>query len=235
MSAVASIKAEIREGKGTGSARALRREGKVPGIIYGGKKGETKISTPLKELNLEYLRGDFTSRVYEIDLGKEKVKVIPRDIQLHPVTDTPEHVDFMRISGETNVRVKVRVHFNNHEKSPGLKRGGILNVVRHEVELLCHADSIPHTIEADLADLQIGQSIHISHIKLPKGAEPTIRDRDFTIATIVGRTAKDDVVDEAPAAAAATAAAPAAAGGDKGKAPAAADKGKAPAADKGKK
>lgn len=189
--------AEKRENKGKGASRALRREGKIPAIIYGNKADEVSISTNLKEIQKEYLKGNFTSRVYEIELGKEKITVLPRDVQLHPVSDVALHADFQRVDNDTKVHVLIPVHFLNREKSPGLKRGGVLSIIRREVELICRADSIPEFLELDLEGVKIGESLHSHSVKYPEGVEPAITDRDFTIATIVGKTAKDEILEPA--------------------------------------
>ena len=184
---VGNIKAELRDDTGKGVARSLRRSGRIPAIIYGGSKKEVKISIDIKELVSENNRGHFTSKIYVLDTGKEKFRVLPMDIQLHPVTDVPEHADFLHVEQGSEVKVKVKVLFRNADKSPGIKRGGVLNVIRHDVELYCREDMIPRKLEVDLSGLQIGDSIHISKVALPEGAKPKITNRDFTIATIVGR------------------------------------------------
>ncbi len=191
-----AFEVEIRQDTGKGAARALRRDGKVPAIIYGGKDPETKIALDRKELYVAYQKGSFKAKVLELKAGKDAFKVLPRDVQLHPVTDVPLHVDFLRVSDDTKISVMVHVKFHNHEKSPGIKRGGVLNIVRHEVELLCPAGSIPSRLDADLEGLAIGDSVHISAIRLPEGAEPVIKDRDFTIATITGRSKKEDAIED---------------------------------------
>ena len=187
--------AEKREKKGKGASRAIRREGKIPAIIYGNKTEEISIATDQKEIQKEYVRGNFTSRVYEIELGKEKITVLPRDVQLHPVSDIALHADFQRVENDTKVHVLIPVHFLNREKSPGLKRGGVLSIIRRDVELICRADSIPEFLELDLDGVKIGDSLHSHSVKYPEGVEPAIADRDFTIATIVGKTAKDEVLE----------------------------------------
>jgi len=194
------LKAELREATGKGAARVLRRAEKVPAIIYGGGKGETKIAACVKDLHNAYLRGSFTSRVFDIDLGKEKVHVLPRDIQLHPVTDVPLHADFQRVNNDSQVHVFVHVKFLNADKCPGIKRGGTLSIIRRDVELVCRADSIPPILEVDIGNLKIGESVHAHSLELPEGAAFAITDRDFTIAAIVGRRAQDDIEDDAPAA-----------------------------------
>ncbi len=191
--------AEKREGTGKGEARSLRRDNKVPAIIYGNKQDEVKISTSLKELQMEYMKGGFKSRVIDVEIDGKKIHTLPRDVQLHPVTDIVQHVDFLRIEKDTKVHVFVRVKFVNADKSPGLKRGGVLNVIRREVEMLCRADSIPKVLIVDLDGVKIADSIHVSSINLPEGAVPAITDRDFTIASVAGRTAEEAVEEVAEA------------------------------------
>ena len=208
---VAVLQAEIREGSGKGVARALRRDNKIPAIIYGGNKEEIKMATPLKEFFLEFRRGGFKSKLLELDFGKEKIRVVPRDVQVHPVTEAPIHADFLRVENDTKVHVFIKVKFLNSEQSPGLKRGGVLNIIRREVELICRADSIPALLEIDLTGVKIGDSLHAHSIHFPDGVEPAIKDRDFTIAAIVGRSMKTEEEEDAEAAAAAEAAEEAAA------------------------
>lgn len=227
--ATRKISAEARTTTGKGSARAIRREGKIPAIVYGAGSEPLKVTVPLREFNAIYQRTGFLSHVVEMEVGKEKIRVLPRAVELHPVTDVPEHADFLRINKDSTVRVMVPVIFKNKDKSVGIKRGGTLNIVRRELDLLCRQDAIPELIEIDLEQRNIGQSIHISHIALPDGVRSAITDRDFTIATIVGRRGEKDEETPAAAAAAEGAAAPAA-----GAAPAAAAKA-APAADAKKK
>jgi len=146
------------------------------------------ISLDPVELKKQFRGGTFFSHVYEVDYGADKAQVLARDLQLDPVTDEPIHVDFMRFSPRTKLVFDIPVHFDNEETSPGLKKGGVLNVVRHTVELRCSPLNIPEFLTADLAGLEIGDSIHISSIALPEGVEPTITDRDFTVATIAAPT-----------------------------------------------
>jgi len=188
MSDTSVFNAEVRERAGKGAARAVRRSGRVPAVIYGEKKDPIIISLDPKELKKEIMTGNFFARIAEIKIGTDTEKVLPRDIQLHPITDRPEHVDFLRLGKGTKVTVGVAVNFLNEKDSPGLKKGGVINVVRHEVDLLCPADAIPQSIDIDLTGLEIGDGIHISAIKLPDGVTPTITDRDFTIATIAAPT-----------------------------------------------
>ena len=183
------LKAEAREQVGKGSARAVRRDGKVPAVIYGDKQPPLAIALSYKEIYYKIHGGGFLTTVATIDVDGKKIQVLPKDYQLDPVRDFPMHVDFLRVGKDTEVNVGVPVHFINHEQSPGLKRGGALNVVRHEVEFHCPANAIPEFITVDLAGADIGDSIHISAVKLPAGVKPVIADRDFTIATIAGSAA----------------------------------------------
>ena len=178
------LKAETRERVGKGSSRELRRNGLIPAVIYGDKQAPLSIAISTKEVTQRIHAGGFKTTVATIDVNGEKIKVLPKDFQLDPVRDFTMHVDFLRVSGDTHVVVEVPVHFVNEEKSPSIKAGGVLNVVRHAVELHALAGNIPEFITADLAGLKVGDGIHISHIKLPKGTSPVITDRDFTIATI---------------------------------------------------
>ena len=183
------LKAEAREGVGKGSARLVRRNGKIPAVIYGDKQPPLPITVDYKELYYKIHGGGFMTTIATIDVDGKKVQVLPKDYQLDPVRDVPLHVDFLRVGKDTIVTVNVPVHFVNEEKSPGIKRGGVLNVVRHEVEFTVPANAIPEFITVDLAGLEIGASVHISHIKLPDGVKPVIQDRDFTVATVAGSSA----------------------------------------------
>lgn len=209
--ATAKIPASIRNEHGKGAARALRRDGKIPGILYG--KGQTPVSItlPLKEVSMEYARGRFRSRLIDIELDGKTVKALPKDLQFHPVTDVIEHVDFIKVEPGLTLHVEVPVKFSGQEKSVGLKRGGVLNVVRHEIEFICVPEAIPAHIEINIQALDIGASVHIQDIELPKGVTPAIK-RNFTIATIAGRGKEkdEDVAKPVEAAEAATAAAGAA-------------------------
>ena len=184
MSNTYELKAEARERVGKGSARELRRNGRIPAVIYGDSKEPLPISVSYKDIYMKLHGGGFMTTIATIDTGKEKIQVLPKDYQLDPVRDFPMHVDFLRISAKSVVTVEIPVHFTNEELSVGLKRGGTLNVVRHTVEVHCPATAIPEFFEADLTGLDINDGIHISHIKLPEGVTPVITDRDFTIATI---------------------------------------------------
>jgi len=190
---------EIRENSGKGAARALRREGKVPAIIYGGKKGEVKASLSKRDLVVEYNKGGFSSKLFELKAAKETIKVLPREVQLHPVTDEPLHVDFLQVEDTSKVKVWVKILVTGSEKSAGLKRGGILNLVRRRVELLCPANNIPESLTIDISEAKIGDSVHISSVELPSDVETTIKDRNFTIATIAGKGAKEEEAAEATA------------------------------------
>lgn len=183
------LKAETRERVGKGSSRELRRNGLIPAVIYGDKKAPLSIALSTKEVTQRIHAGGFMTTVATIDVNGEKISVLPKDYQLDPVRDFTMHVDFLRVSASSRVTVQVPVHFINEEKSPGIKLGGMLNIVRHDVELHCPANDIPEFLTADLDGLKIGDSIHISHIKLPKNTSPVIADRDFTVATIVGTAA----------------------------------------------
>ena len=183
------LKAEAREQVGKGSARAVRRDGKVPAVIYGDKQPPLAIALSYKDIFYKIHGGGFLTTIATIDVGGKKIQVLPKDYQLDPVRDFPIHVDFLRIGKDTEVNVNVPVHFINEDKSPGIKRGGVLNIVRHEVEFHCPANAIPEFITVDLEGTDIGDSIHISAVKLPAGVKPVISDRDFTIATIAGSSA----------------------------------------------
>jgi len=196
MANVVNFPAEARERAGKGAARALRREGRVPGVIYGNKQDPVMISVDPVELFKQINQPGFFGRVFEIEVDGNTHRVLPRDMQFDPVTDRPIHVDFMRFSASTRVNVEVVVHFLNQEECSGLRHGGVLNVVRHMIELRCAPDNIPEYLELDLAEANIGDSLHISAIALPEGVELTITDRDFTVATIAAPTIVEEVEDE---------------------------------------
>lgn len=179
------LSAQARDGVGKGAAREMRRQGLVPAVIYGDKKPPVTVAIPYKDAHKNIYAGGFLSRVIELDVDGTKHRVIPRAYQLDPVKDFPIHIDFLRVGANSTLTVEVPVHFINEELSPGLKRGGTLNVVRHNVEVSAPANAIPDAIVVDLADTEIGDSLHISSVKLPKNITPVITDRDFTIATIV--------------------------------------------------
>lgn len=195
------LKAEARDRVGKGAAREIRRNGKVPAVIYGDNKPPLAITLSYKDVHTRIHAGGFLTTVATIDVDGEKHQVLPKDFHLDPVRDFTMHVDFLRVGKNTIVTVDIPVHFLNDEKAPGIKRGGVLNIVRHTVECTCPANDIPDAIEIDLTGLNIGDSIHISSVSLPKGVNPTITDRDFTIATIAapaGLTAAEEAgVEEA--------------------------------------
>ncbi len=198
MTATKVLKAEARDRVGKGAARALRRQKKVPAVIYGGKQPPVGIALDGNEMYMLLHAGGFMTTLFDIDVGGKIEKAIPRDYQLDPVKDFLTHVDFLRITGDSTITVDVPVQFLNEAASPGLKSGGVLNVVQHTIQLAVKATDIPKAIEIDLAGLDIGAAIHIEGIKLPAGAKPVDRD-NFTIATIVAPT----VQEEKPAAASA--------------------------------
>ena len=193
------LKAEARERVGKGSSRELRRNGMIPSVIYGDKQAPISISLNTNEVTKRIHAGGFMTTVATIEVNGEKLSVLPKDYQLDPVRDFVLHVDFLRVSADSQVTVAVPVHFINEEKS-GIKIGGVLNIVRHDVEVHCPANDIPEAITVDLSGHKIGSSIHISHVELPKGVTPVITDRDFTIATIVapasGASEEDDTASE---------------------------------------
>jgi len=188
MSEQLTLSAETRERAGKGASRVLRREGRVPAVVYGNNEEPLSVHLEEKALVKALSTGHFMNSVVMIDAGGTPARTLPKDVQFHPVTDRPLHVDFLRISEHSKVHVAVPIRFTDEESSKGLKRGGVLNTVRHELELVCDAAEIPEEIEISLAGLDIGDSIHISHVKLPSGSESAITDRDFTIATIVAPT-----------------------------------------------
>lgn len=185
MSETLTLPAEARERAGKGASRSLRREGRTPAVIYGGKEEPTLIHVEQKELVRQLMTGHFMNSIVNIEIGGKTVRTLPKDVAFHPVTDRPTHVDFLRLTGDSKVEVSVPVVFINEEASPGLKKGGVLNVVRHELELLCPNADIPEEIQIDVTGKEIGDSIHISDVNLPKGVTSVITDRDFTIATVV--------------------------------------------------
>jgi large subunit ribosomal protein L25 len=196
MANVINLPAEGRDRAGKGAARATRREGRVPGVIYGNKQDPVMITVDPIELYKQVNAPGFFGRVYEIEVDGKNHRVLPRDLQLDPVTDQPIHVDFMRFSAKTRVNVDVAMNFLNEEECEGLRQGGVLNVVRHAIELRCAPDNIPESLEADLTGLEVGDSIHISAITLPDGVELTITDRDFTVATIAAPTIVEEIEEE---------------------------------------
>lgn len=184
MSETRTLKAEKRERAGKGGARAARRAGLVPAVIYGDKKDPVPITLEERDMVREIYTPGFFTHLFDIKIGNRKEQVLARDVQLHPVKELPLHVDFLRVSAKSRVSVEVPVHFINEEECKGIKVGGVLNIVRHTVELDCSAANIPEYIEIDLSGYDVGDSIHISEVSLPDDVAPTITDRDFTIATI---------------------------------------------------
>lgn len=184
MSNAYELKAELRNRVGKGSARELRRNGMVPAVIYGDKQAPLSVALNYKDVYYKIHGGGFKTTIATIVVDGKKIQVLPKDYQLDPIRDFPIHVDLLRVSKNTQVTVQIPVRFINEEKSAGIKRGGVLNIVRHEIEAIVAADSIPDAIEVDLEGSELGDTIHVSSVKLPKGVEPTITDRDFTIATI---------------------------------------------------
>jgi large subunit ribosomal protein L25 len=184
MSDIGTLVAQPRERVGKGSSRAARRNGLVPAVIYGMGKPPVSIALPFNVVFREVKRGRLAGHLFNLDVDGAVERVIPRDVQLDVVTDFPIHIDFLRIAKDARIEVDVPVHFLNDEASPGIKRGGVLNIVRHEIELVCPAEAIPEFIEVDLTGLDIGDSVHISAVTLPEGVTPAITDRDFTICSV---------------------------------------------------
>lgn len=190
MSDTLTLSAETRERAGKGASRAVRREGRVPAVIYGQKQEALPIHVEAKALIKALSTGHFMNSVVMIETGKgAPIRTLPKDVQFHPVNDRPLHVDFLRISEHTKVHVNVPVHFSDEELSPGIKRGGVLNIVVHDLELVVDAAEIPSEINISLKGLEVGDSIHISSIALPRGAQPADSEHDFTLATIVAPSA----------------------------------------------
>jgi large subunit ribosomal protein L25 len=234
MATVREIKATARPRAGKGAARAVRREGRVPGVIYGDNQPPINITLDMSELSQRIFAGKFLTTLYDVDVDGSKIRVIPRDFQLDTVRDTPIHVDFMRLGKGATIRVRVPIRLINADQSPGIKRGGTINIVNHTLDVRAPADAIPEAFEVDLASLEINHSRHLSDIKLPADVHAYIQG-DATLVTIVAPSGygEEKAAEGAAAAAPAAGAAAPAAGGDK-KAPAAADK-KPAGGDKGKK
>ena len=197
-----NLSAETRQSVGKGNSRALRREGRVPAIIYGNKLEPLSISLSERDLNTELRKEGFFNKLCDLEVGKDKVLVLPQAIALHPVTDRAEHLDFLRVSDNTKVTIETPVKFENEEECPGIKKGGILNIVRYDIEVSCPASNIPELFVVDLTGLELGDSIRFSNIKdVAEGVVPTITDRDFIIASVVAPAALvsegEDTVDEA--------------------------------------
>lgn len=196
MSSTISLIGESRTATGKGSARELRRNGKIPAVIYGKGKETVKISLPERELTKYYRKAGYATLLMDIDIGEKKYLVIPRNVELHPVTDMIEHADFMFISKDSKVKVSVHIHFINEDKCIGIKRGGVFNIVKREIDLLCPPKDIPSRIDFDVINLDIGQTIHVQDLTLPKGVTAIGEEQNFTIATIVGRGGKAEATEE---------------------------------------
>jgi large subunit ribosomal protein L25 len=199
MAELTSLAAEPREGAGKGASRSLRRAGRVPAVIYGEQAPQEMISLEARQLRRALQSARFFSTLCNLQVNGEAVRVLPREVQLHPVTDQPLHVDFVRVGRGATISVTIPVVFAHEDISRGLKRGGVLNIVRRELELLCPADAIPGEIVVDLSDADIGDSVHISQVALPEGVRPAIADRDFTIATISAPSLMREEEEEAEA------------------------------------
>ena len=200
MSETLKLAAEVRERAGKGASRAVRRTGRVPAVIYGAGQPAVTIHVEEKLLVRQLSTGHFMNSVVEIEMdGSAAVRTLPRDVQFHPVSDRPIHVDFFRLVGDAVITVEVPVHFVDEDKSPGIKRGGVLNIVRHELQLDCPSNAIPEQINVSLAGRDVGDAIHISAVTLPEGVKSHITDRDFTIATLVAPSALKSEAAEAEA------------------------------------
>lgn len=188
--------AQMRDRAGKGAARATRRAGRVPAVIYGGKQDPKIISLDPRDIVKGVDSGAFFSTVFDIEMDGGKERVLPRDMQVHPINDMPQHLDFLRVTANTKVTVEVPVNFLNEEESPGLKRGGVLNVVRYAIEVICSAENIPMSFDLDLTGLEIGDGLHAGSLSLPDGIELSITDRDFTIATVAAPTVAEEETSE---------------------------------------
>jgi large subunit ribosomal protein L25 len=188
MADTVTFNAESRAQVGKGAARATRREGKVPAVIYGANKDPEAITIDPAQLRAALGQPGFFATLFDIDVEGNNQQVLCRDLQVHPVTDVPMHADFLRVTERTRINVDIPVEFANEDASPGLRGGGVLNIVRHTIEVICRAGAIPESFVVDLTGLEVGDSVHISNVDLPDGVAPTITDRDFTIATIAAPT-----------------------------------------------
>ncbi len=218
-----SLEASIRDNKTKGELNAIRKSGEVPGIIYGGKDENQKVSISKKKLKFLIEKKNFLSNIITLNVGDKNLNVLPREVKYHILSDEPTHVDFLRILPGVKIKIEVPVNFINHEKSPGLKRGGVLNIVRRKIELKCPSEKIPENITIDLDGVDIGESFKISSVKLDNEVTPTIQGRDFVIATLAAPTVMKEP--EKPAEAETTEGEP----GAEGSEAAAADSEKAPA------
>src|SRR5471032_60389 len=203
MAQIQELKVETRSGTGKGPAYQARLKGQIPAVVYGGDGKPQNVAVDSRTLERHVEAGHFLTTLFLLDVAGQKTRVIPRQVQLDPVSDRPVHVDFMRLAEGATVRLEIPVHFNGQDVSPGLKKGGVLNIVRHSIGLICPADNIPNTIEVDVSNLDINETIHINSLTLPQGVKPVIRGRDFTVCSIVAPTS---VIEEQRAAAAAAAA-----------------------------
>ncbi len=226
MSQIQDLKVETRAGTGKGPSYQTRQKGLIPAVIYGGEGDPETVAVDARTLERHVEAGHFLTTLFLLDKAGAKTRVIPRAVQLDPVSDRPVHVDFLRLAEGASVRLQIPVHFHGQDVSPGIKKGGVLNIVRHSINLLCPADNIPNTIEIDVSALDIMETVHINDIALPEGVKPLIKGRDFTICSIVASTS----VKEEQKKAAAGADAPAAEAAPAAAAPAAGAKAAAPAA-----
>ena len=217
MTQIQELAFETRANKGKGPAYQARQKGLVPAIIYGGEAEPQTITVDARALERAIEKGAFLTTLLNLSEGGKTTRVIPRQVQLDPISDRPVHVDFLRLAQGASVRIEIPVHFKGQGESPGLKKGGVLNIVRHKIEMICPADHIPSEILVDISQVDIAESVHISAVSLPEGARPVIRGRDFTICSIVASSSVREEqkaaaqASDAPAAEAAPAAAPAAA------------------------
>ena len=189
MSSIDTLNASLRDKVGTNSTKKVRFEKKIPAIVYGDGKKPEPISLSIKDLRIEINKSSFLNKIYDLTINNHKTRVIVQGVSQNPVTDQLEHIDFLRVNDKTKVTIEVPVKFINETLSPGIKRGGVLNVVRYTVEVICPVNKIPESFEFNLEGLEIGDSIHISHTKIDEGVEPTIKDRDFTVASILAPSA----------------------------------------------
>ncbi len=187
MTEVLKFTAEVKESAGKSASRALRAQGKLPVVIYGGAEKPEMVALSLNEFYKEYIKGGIRNKLVEIDTGAKKISAIAKDVHLHPVTDRPLHVDFLRVGKDTMVKVAVTIHLLNEDKSPGVKKGGIANIVSRKVNFLCPPSSILQHLDIDIGELEIGSSVHINDMKLPEGVRP-VDEGNFTLLSIIGRT-----------------------------------------------
>ena len=196
------ITVAVRDRAGKGAARVARSQGLVPGVIYGNKQPPLAIAIDQRVLRGEMGKPGFRTRLFDVAVGGKTERCLIRDVQRHPVSDQPVHVDFLRVGADSRIHVKVPMHFTHQEQSPGIKRGGVLNIVHHEIEVICSANAIPSALTVDLAGLDIGHSVHLSALAMPEGVVAASHEKDMTIATIAAPTV---AVEAAPAAAGAAA------------------------------